>query len=128
MSKITYPVASPHHDIVTVKGTFFPAGAGNPTGVLGSAEYTVVRNGSAGEWKITFTEAYAQKLAESASIGMAAATDLKPQFSTFTPATPGVAATILLRALAVATPTDIAANAQNRVSFSIDFRLTSFQV
>lgn len=128
MSKTNQPMSTPHHDVVKVMGSFAPAAAGNPTAVFGSAEFTVVRNGTAGEWKITFVEPYAQLLGENATIRMAAATDLKPQFATFTPATTGVPASILLRALAVATPTDIAANANNRVSFEMNFRTTTYQV
>lgn len=128
MSRINYPVMSPNHDTVEVNGSFAPQAAGNPITIFGGAEFAVVRNGTAGEWKLTFTEAFAQLLDAQMTIQMAAATDLTPQIATFTAATPGVAATLLLRALAAATPTDIAANANNRVHFKITFRTTTFQV
>jgi hypothetical protein len=102
---------------------FFPAGAGNPTttaqDVKGVA--SIVRNGTAGEWLITLQDTYKRLLSAQATIQMATATDLVPQFSTISNVGTTSAVTLLLRANAVATPTDIAANANNSISVTLIF-------
>lgn len=102
---------------------FFPAGASNPTY---SAQDTkgvasIVRNGTAGEWLITLKSPYKRLLSAQATIQMASATDLVPQFATIANVGTTSAVTLLLRANAVATPTDIAANANNSISCTLIF-------
>lgn len=102
---------------------FFPDTANNPTY---SAQDTkgvasIVRNGTAGEWLITLSDAYNRLLSAQATIQMATATDLVPQIATVANLATATPVTILVRANAVATPTDIAANANNSISLSLVF-------
>lgn len=103
--------------------TFFPAGTGNPTttarDIKGVA--SIVRNGTAGEWLITLQDTYKRLVSKTGSIQMAASTDLTFQFATIANVGTTTAPTILVRALAVATPTDIAADANNSISVSLVF-------
>lgn len=103
--------------------TFFPAGAGNPTFTASSCKgvASIVRNGTAGEWLITLQDTYKRLLSKWGSIQMAASTDLNFQFATITGVGTNAVVTVLVRALAVATPTDIAANANNSVSVTLRF-------
>ena len=102
---------------------FFPAGTSNPTttaqDIKGVA--SIVRNGTAGEWLITMRTPFKRLLSAQATIQMASATDLTPQIATISNVGTTSAVTILVRALAGATPTDIAANANNSVMVSLFF-------
>jgi len=107
---------------------FYPQGTSNTaytvsagTMVGGKGIASVVRNGSAGEWLITLQDSYKRLLKRGGSIQMAAATDLSLQFATIANVGTGSPPTILVRALAGATPTDIAANANNSISISLTF-------
>ncbi len=103
--------------------TFFPAGTSNPTFTASACKgvATIVRNGGAGEWLITLQDTYKRLLSKYGSIQMASATDLTFQFATIANVGSASAPTILVRALAGATPTDIAANANNSVSVTLRF-------
>lgn len=108
--------------------TFFPQAASNTaytvaagTLVGGKGVASVVRNATAGEWLITLQDTYKRLMSKYGSIQMAAATDLTFQFATIANVGTTTAPTILVRALAVATPTDIAANANNSVSVTLCF-------
>lgn len=102
---------------------FFPAGASNPTttaqDIKGVA--SIVRNGTAGEWLITLQDTFKRLLSAQATIQMATATDLVPQIATVSNLGSALPVTLIVRALAVATPTDIAANANNSIMLSIFF-------
>lgn len=102
---------------------FFPAGTGNPTttaqDIKGVA--SIVRNGTAGEWLVTMKTPFKRLLSAQATIQMASATDLTPQIATVANLGTTSAVTIIVRALAGATPTDIAANANNSVMLSLFF-------
>lgn len=113
-------------DEVVVAGSFAPSAALAPTAVFGTYAYTVAWT-STGKFTITFAERYAEFLSGVAMIQMNAIADLKPQWGAFTPAAGTAKATLVLNVLAVATGTDIAANANNRVHFTCIFRKTSFQ-
>ena len=101
---------------------FFPAGASNPTTTAQDIKgvSSIVRN-NAGEWLITLKSPYKRLLSAQATIQMASATDLVPQFATIANVGTTSAVTLLLRANAVATPTDIAANANNSISVTLIF-------
>ena len=109
--------------------TFFPQGASNTaytvaagTLVGGKGVASVVRNGSAGEYLITLQDSYKRLLSKYGSIQMAAATDLNLQFATIANLGSSTAAvTVIVRALAGATPTEIAANANNSISVTLVF-------
>lgn len=98
--------------------TFFPQGTSDPTvnAFDSRGVASVVRNGTAGEWKITLSDTWARLISKGGSIQMASATDLTLQFATISNFGSANAPTILVRALQGATPTDIAANANNSVS------------
>jgi hypothetical protein len=102
---------------------FFPQGASNPTttaqDIKGVA--SIVRNGGAGEWLITLQDTYKRLLSAQATIQMVSATDLVPQVATVANVGTTSAVTVIVRALAGATPTDIAANANNSVMLSLFF-------
>lgn len=102
---------------------FFPAGTGNPTTTAQDIKgvSSIVRNGTAGEWLITLKSPYKRLLSAQATIQMASATDLVPQFATIANVGTASAVTLLLRANAAATPTDIAANANNSISVTLIF-------
>lgn len=131
MAKILDPVRGEGKGDVIVEGTFFPAGTGTPTvtaatgGTVGSSPpggpgWSVTRTG-VGAFLLTFAEKYPSINAKNATIQMAAVTDVVPQFGVFTAGTATTAATLVLTALAAATPTEIAANANNSISFTCIF-------
>ncbi len=101
---------------------FFPAGASDPTytaqDVKGVASIT--RSGT-GTWLITLQDPYKRLLSAQATIQMSAATDLVPQFGAVANLGTSSNVTVTLRANAVATATDIAANANNSISVQLVF-------
>ena len=108
--------------------TFYPQGnsttaytvaAGTLVGGKGVA--SVARTSNAGEWLITLQDPYKKLLSRWGSIQMASATDLVLQFATIANLGTTSAVTVLVRANAVATPTDIAADANNSVSVTLRF-------
>lgn len=108
--------------------TFYPQGTSNTaytvaagTLVGGKGVASVARNAAAGEWLITLQDPYKKLLSRWGSIQMASATDLNLQFATIANLGTSSAVTVLVRALAVATATDIAANANNSVSITLRF-------
>ena len=103
--------------------TFFPAGTSNPTFTAANCKgvASIVRNGGAGEWLITLSDTYKRLIKRSGSIQMASATDLSLQFATIANVGGTTPPTIIVRALAGATPTDIAANANNSIALSLTF-------
>ncbi len=107
----------------TLNITFFPAGTSNPTtnaqDIKGVA--SIVRNGGAGEWLITLQDTYKRLIRASGTIQMASATDLNLQVATVANVGTTSAVTVIVRALAGATPTDIAANANNSISVQLVF-------
>ena len=107
----------------TLNITFYPDGTSNPTY---SAQDTkgvasLVRNGTAGEWLITLQDTYKRLVSKLGSIQMATAADLTFQFATIANVGTASNVTVLVRALAVATATDIAADANNSVSVQLNF-------
>jgi hypothetical protein len=68
---------------------------------------------SAGLFTLTFDAKYNDLVDANATCQMAAATDIKAQIGTYTAASK----TLTIRTIAVATETDVAANANNRVNF-----------
>lgn len=108
--------------------TFYPQGTSNTAytvaaGTLagGKGVASVARNASAGEFLITLQDPYKRLLSRYGSVQMAAATDLHLQFATIANLGTSSNVTVLVRTLAGATPTDIAANANNSVSVTLVF-------
>lgn len=139
MTVSTYdPMWTRGKGVVTLQGMFYPQGTGTPlfgsTAVKASASATKDASSSSGGWSVARTGVGAflltlkdpnirEILDVQFQIGMASATDLKPQIGAIT-LSAGVA-TIAVSLLAVATPTEVAANADNRVSFSVKVRRSS---
>jgi hypothetical protein len=101
---------------------FFPVAAADPTysaqdtkGVAGIALTTT------GVWTITLQDPYKRLLSAQATIQMASATGLVPQIGTVANLGTATPVTVVVRANAVATPTDIAANANNSISLTLIF-------
>jgi|SRR5262245_5561075 len=134
MSKILSPIFGAGNDMVLVCISFLPNGSSNPvsSGFTGVNEISSITRTGAGAFLIKFAEAYPQLISKWADIALNAVADLKCQFGTYTPATttlppPFSPAQIVLTVLAVATPTDVAANANNRISCGFVFRRTSVE-
>lgn len=105
-----------------LSGSFRPNGASaissaNNTG----AGFTVARTGT-GEFTITLSDSWVALDCATATIQMASATDLTPQWGAIDVVT---AKTLVLRTQTAATPTDIASNAANRVHFELVLRNTT---
>ena len=105
-----------------ISGSFAPNGASaiSSSSVLG-AGFTVARSG-VGEYTITLNDSWVAVDSATATLQMAAATDLLLQWGAIDVVT---AKTLVLRAQAGATPTEIAANAANRVHFELVLRNTT---
>lgn len=108
---------------VRLAGSFLPAGTSNPSSFKGKGITSIVRNGGAGLFLITFDDAWAKLVSANGTVQLNAAADMAVQFGAYTPANPatGAKATLVLRTQAGATPTDISANANNSVSFDLVF-------
>lgn len=108
---------------VDVDVSFAPAGTGAPTTVRGKGA-TVARTG-VGTYEITFSNVYDRLASATATMQLASAADIVPQFGTFTAATSSASAKIELRLQAGATPTEVSADANNRVNCSFTFAKSS---
>jgi hypothetical protein len=101
---------------------FFPVAAADPTysdqDTKGVASIALSATGT---WLITLEDTYKRLLSAQATIQMAAATDLVPQFGAVSNLATTTPVTVVLRANAVATPTDIAADANNSISVTLIF-------
>jgi len=95
--------------LILQAGSFAPAGAGAPTAIFGN--FTVVRT-AAGRFTITWAETAMRLVALVATCQLVGnATDIYAQCGIQT------ATTAIIRTLTAATETDIAADANNRVTF-----------
>ena len=104
-----------------IAGSFLPNGASAITADPLWNGFTVARTG-VGQYTITLTDAYVAILSAQCSLGLNAVADLKMQWGAIDVVS---AKTLVLSALAVATPTEIAANANNRVHFELWLRNTT---
>jgi hypothetical protein len=112
-------------EIKDLQFTFFPQGnsvtpmtVAAGTLVNDGFVTSVTRTGTAGTYTIQLASRYLKLLSKLATIQMSAATDIQPQFGDYDAA----AGTLVIRALAGATPTDIAANANNSISVLLRFQ------
>jgi hypothetical protein len=108
---------------VALAFSFSPQGTGAPALGEGCAAYvtSIVRN-SAGNFTITLANKFAALVSAPVMLSMSTATDLKPQWGAIDVVS---AKTLVLNLLAVATPTDMAANAANKVFVTLFLRNTS---
>jgi hypothetical protein len=120
-SRTTHQSRNLNHGTVVVEGSFAPNGSSAVDNSANTGKgFTVARTG-AGAFTITFADKYAALVSAQANIALNAVADLKPQFGAFSQS----AKTLALNVLAVAVPTDIAANANNRIHFRVAFRNSS---
>lgn len=101
------------HGLILIAGSFAPAGTSAPTDVKGMG-FSVARSG-VGEYTITLDEKYSELVSACGQVQMNTATDLNLQVEDYVAASK----TLVIQALAGATPTEIAANADNRVHFQL---------
>jgi hypothetical protein len=101
---------------------FFPAGTSDPTysaqDVKGVASIT---RSAQGTWLVTLQDTYKRLLSAQATIQMNAATDLVPQIGAVSNLGTASPVTVTVRANAVATATDIAANGNNSITMTLIF-------
>lgn len=112
--------------LVSVVVSYAPNGVLDPDPLSNKGNgFSVVRAGGAGLWDVTFDEAYAEFLGPGGwSIALNAPADLKLQFGAWDP----VLRKLRVVCLAVAVATDIAANANNRITFTALFRNSEVKV
>lgn len=107
---------------VSVDLTFFPAGGADPTWDPAQARGVAsVARSTNGTWLITLQDTWKRLVSKHASVQMSAATNLLAQFGDISNVGTSNPVTVVVRAQAGATPTDIAANANNSVSVSLLF-------
>lgn len=122
---ILYEPNAEGRDYVYVDGSFAP----NSTSAVDSTSnkgkgFTVARS-DVGVFTLTLTNDYLDLVSATATAQLATAADIVPQFGTYTAGTATAQATLVLRLNAGATPTDVSANANNRVNFHLVFRKSS---
>jgi hypothetical protein len=117
-------VKTPNRAVVEVSGTFFPNGSGTISNTSSKgANFTVART-SQGLYTLTFDRVYAELLTKDCSVQLASAAARSAQFGTYTAASK----TLEIRAIDdSAAVQDIAANANNSISFRVSFRETTTQ-
>lgn len=111
------PVKSPMRELIVLAGSFAPNGSSalDLTQRKG-LNFTVSRT-SAGLFKITLSDKYADIVSAVASLQAPAAIDLVPQIGLIVASNSTTAASVEIRLLAAAVATDQAANANARVNF-----------
>lgn len=109
-------------EYVLVGGSFAPNGASAIVATSNRGKGFTVARTSAGLFTVTFTNDYMALVAAWATVGLAVAADMHAQIGTYTGPSGTTAATLTIRTIAVATETDIAADANNRVNFGCLFR------
>lgn len=113
-SRIFYNIQAADRELKQIFGTIFPAGTGAPTKV--GVGFSVART-SAGLFTITLDDLYPSLVSKWCSLSLATpATDHHLQFDAEDVATAG---TITLTHLTGGVAADIAANADNNISFGL---------
>jgi hypothetical protein len=122
-NRIWKEVQTPKHGVRKVGCKFFPAGTGAITGLIGYGIKSVARTG-VGTLEITFEDKWqaSQMVGFSPGVQHTTAVDLKAQLGDFTNGSSSVDAKVVLRLVAVATATDMAANANSSVSCEFTFQ------
>lgn len=129
MSKILgRNVAIAGREFVLVCGSFGTNGTGAPLTPLNGAELFSLTRTGVGTFLLVFKETYEALLCKWVDLSSPTVAAVAAQLGAFTQGTPatGARSQIVLSTLAAAaTPTDIAANADSRVSYGFVFRKTS---
>ena len=106
----------------TVYGTFYPQGTSAPTVNANQTRgVSSITRTAAGTFLITLKHPYLRLVDKQATVQHTTAVDLVPQFGDIANVGSSSAVTLVLRLVAVATATDMAANANNSVSFKLTF-------
>lgn len=120
--------------IKEVEFTFFPQGASTTpltraNGFLKTdgGVTSVTRTGTAGTFTVQFDDSYRDVIGHQGTVRLNAAADLKVAFGAFSNLNTSSDVTCTVYLLAVATPTDLAANANNAVSCLIRFNDSSLR-
>ncbi len=101
---------------------FFPDTANAPTFNAQDAKGVAsIARSAQGVFLVTLKDSYKRLLSAQATIQMTTATDLVPQIGDVSNLATATPVTVVVRANAVATPTDIAANANNSIMLSLIF-------
>jgi hypothetical protein len=106
----------------TIRGRFFPQGASAPTVPAASNRGVAsITRTAAGTFLITLSDAYRRLISAQATVQHTTAVNLVPQFGDVSNIGTSSPATFVLRLNAVATATDMAANANNSVAYELEF-------
>lgn len=112
----TNPMRSREVEAVVVAGSFAPAGAGAPTDTKGKG-FSVART-AIGVFTVTLDARFNQLLAGVVSVQLAASANTMAQLG----AVDLSARTVVIRTLTAGADADIAADANNRVNFTLVLR------
>lgn len=121
-NKTTFEMQARNPRTITIAGSFRPNGTSAIDNTLNTGKGFSVARTNQGVFTITLDEVYPGLISALATIQMASATDLVPQWGAIDVSS---AKTLVLNTNAVATPTDIADNASNRVHFTLLLRNTN---
>ena len=123
-TSVLYDKRAMGRDYVDLDCSFAPNGSSAvaATGNRGRGLYSVSRTG-AGLFTLTFTDDFVALVAATATVQFTTdATDIYVQLGDFTAGTATARPTLKLRTMTATTPTDIAANANNRIFLKLTFR------
>lgn len=109
-------------DVVQIKGSFAPNGSSALVTTLNEGLGWTAAYTSTGLYTITLDTAYVALVSASLVLQHVTAVDLKLQLGVVDVVT---AKTVQIRSVAVATVTDVAANANNRIHFCLELRNSS---
>lgn len=128
-SRILYYVFSIFKKDTRIPFAFRPQGASAPIvdGTFNPAIKSIARTG-AGAFLVTFTDSWPRLIAFLPGVRLAAVADITVQAGTYTPATQTAPATLVITTLTAATPTDVAANANNVISCEAIFTNSQSEV
>lgn len=109
----------------TIRFGFRPNSTSNPTVVRDPFDFvdTIVCN-QAGRWTVTLKDAYKFLVGAQIQFRIVSAADLVPQLSTVLNENSATPLSFIIRALAGATETDIASNADNWIYVTLEFEDT----
>jgi hypothetical protein len=108
-------------ELIVIAGSFAPNGSSAVSATSRKGRGWSVARTDVGLFTITFTDKYVDLVSAIATAQLATAADIKAQIGTYTAASK----TLVIRLLAVATETEVAADANNRVNFVCVFSNSS---
>jgi hypothetical protein len=123
-TSVLYEKRAMGRDYVDLDCSFAPNGSSAVSAASnrGRGLYSVTRTG-AGLFTLTFTDDFIALVAACATVQFTTdATDIYVQLGDFTAGTSSARPTLKLRTMTATTPTDIAANANNRIFLKLTFR------